>query len=412
MKKWKIERKYISIAVLALITIIAASAFYHFLEQETKYATLKATISGTMLPIIAGFILAYLLNPVLKFLEKTFFMPLAEIVYEKSKQEKTKAIFSRTLGIISTLAIFLTLLIGGCCLVIPQVYVSIMKIVEDVPAYYYDIERWIMTFLEGEQESIQYILGMLDGAYSQFINLINTTVIPNMDKIVSGITIGIIGGLKIILNIILAIIISIYVLAEKERLISYGKKLTYSYFSMKHAKAIIAGVRYANNVFGGFIGGKIIDSFIIGVICYIFMVMVNFEYPVLISIIIGITNILPYFGPFIGAIPSILILLMTEPKQGLIFAIFVLVLQQVDGNIIGPLILGDRLKISSMWILIAILIGGGLFGVPGMILGAPTLACLYALIGSDCRKRLRDKDLPQETEEYLNFEPINKNDKI
>jgi predicted PurR-regulated permease PerM len=195
-------------------------------------------------------------------------------------------------------------------------------------------------------------------------------------------------------------------MAEKETLISVSKKLVYSIFNTKNANAIMRGMRYASNVFGGFVNGKIIDSFIIGAICYLFMVIVGFDYAVLISIVIGVTNVIPYFGPFIGAIPSTLILLMVNPKQGIIFLIFVVVLQQIDGNIIGPLILGDRLNLSSMWILFAILIGGGFFGVLGMILGAPCFACIYTLIGTLCREKLAGKNLPTDTEIYYGVSHI------
>ena len=227
-----------------------------------------------------------------------------------------------------------------------------------------------------------------------------------MDKIVAGITSGIVGGLKIILNMVLAIIISVYVMAGKETLISVAKKLIYSIFSIKNANSVLDGMRYVSQVFGGFVNGKIIDSFIIGAICYVFMVIVGFDYAVLISIVVGVTNVIPYFGPFIGAIPSAFILLMISPKQSIIFVIFVIVLQQVDGNIIGPLILGDRLKLSSMWILFAILVGGGLFGVLGMILGAPCFACIYSLVGTICRSKLKERNLPTDTDDFYGLECI------
>lgn len=406
MKKWKIEKKYITLSVLALIVIIAAITFQNFLGQEAKNVALKETISSTIAPIMAGFIMAYLLNPVLKFSEKFLFMPLAGKIYAKEKQLKKRKGLSRTLGILFTIALFMLLLIGGLGIVIPQIYVSIVKIIGDVPEYYAEIESLVLSFMKENDVFSQYVLSILDEAYLQLTKYVNSVILPNIDKVVRGITTGIIGGLKIILNIVLAIIISIYVLFEKEKLISYGKKLAYSYLNTKHANIVIAGVRHVNTVFGGFINGKIVDSFIIGVLCYIFMLVAGFEYTVLISIFVGVTNVIPYFGPFIGAIPSILILLMTEPKQGLIFAVFVLLLQQLDGNVIGPLILGDKLKMSSMWILIAILIGGGLFGVPGMILGAPTLACIYALVKNDCKKKLTGKDLPVESGEYLYLDKV------
>ena len=405
MKKWKIDKRYISIAGLILLVILISLIFNNLLEQGAKYKGVKTTINNTMLPILGGFVLAYLLNPIMKKGEKYLFLPLAKKIFKK-KEEKQKKL-SRALGVISTMALLLVLLVGGLCLVIPQIYASVMKIIADVPTYYTEIEKVVTPFLEEDSELSKYVLGILGDAYLRLMEFVNTVLLPNMDKILKGITTGIIGGIKSTFNIVLAIIISIYVLFEKENLICYGKKLSYSYLSREHANKLLIGVRYVDNVFGGFISGKIVDSFIIGVLCYIFMMVAGLEYVVLISIIVGVTNVIPYFGPFIGAIPSALILLMTEPKQGLIFAIFIVVLQQLDGNVIGPLILGESLKMSSMWILLAILVGGGLFGVPGMILGAPTLACIYALLGNDTRKRLKEKELPVESSEYLFVDSIN-----
>lgn len=406
MRRWKIEKKYVMLAVLTLVIILISLVFNNLLEQGDKYTSIRSAIKGTFSPIIGGFILAYLLNPILKFTERTLFTPLAKKIYTKKDAEQKQKKFSRALGVITTLALFLLLVIGGLCLVIPQIYDSILKIIQDVPSYYREIEQWIKGLLEEENEVSIYVLSLLDSAYLQVMEYVNSVLIPNMDTIVKKITTGIVGGIKITLDIVLAVIMSIYVLFEKERLVAYGKKLAYSYLTKKHANSLVSGVRYVDHVFGGFINGKIIDSFIIGMLCYMFMVIVNFEYTVLISIIVGVTNVIPYFGPFIGAIPSIFLLLVTEPKQGLIFAVFVLILQQLDGNVIGPLILGDRLKLSGMWILIAILVGGGLFGVMGMILGAPTLACIYALLGNDTRKRLKDKGLPLDSKEYLELDKV------
>lgn len=402
--KRKLEKKYIQIGLTALAVIILAIAFNHLLENETRFSELKSVVNGTLAPIIVGSILAYLLNPVLKFFERYIFTPLAKLLFRGEGKEELQGKFSRGFGVLCTLILFLVVCIGGLYLVIPQVYLSLSKIVTDAPEYYNSVNSWIASLDEDKSEISRYLLMGLDKIYSQSITYLNKDILPNMDKIVAGITSGIVGGLKMLLNMVLAIIISIYVMTEKEVLISVGKKLTFSIFSRKNANSILAGVRYADQVFGGFINGKIIDSFIIGVICYFFMQIVGFDYAVLISIIVGVTNIIPYFGPFIGAIPSVLILLMTDFKQGLIFAVFVVVLQQVDGNIIGPVILGDRLKISSMWILFAILIGGGFFGVPGMILGAPCFACMYALIGTICKDRLEKKKLPLQTAEYYAIE--------
>lgn len=409
MKK-KIEKKYIGMAFLALLVILLSILFNNLLEESAKYKGFSKTIKGTFMPIIWGFIIAYLLNPIMKRLEQYIFMPLAKKLYQKKDKENKQKKFARAGSVILTMALFLFVLVGGLCVVIPQIYESIAKIIRDVPEYYAEVETWVTEFLAEDNNFSVYILDGLDNLYVQLMDYVNTVILPNADKIVKGITTGVIGIIKILLNIVLAIIISIYVLCEKESLIAYAKKITYSYLSNKRAHNLIAGTRHVNKVFGGFINGKIVDSFIIGALCYIFMVIANFEYAVLISIIVGVTNIIPYFGPFIGAIPSVFLLLVTEPKQGLIFAVFILILQQLDGNVIGPLILGESLNLSSMWILLAILIGGGLFGVPGMILGAPTMACIYTILRKDTRVRLAAKDMPTESKDFLHLDITPMND--
>ena len=404
--KWNIEKKYLRVGLIALGVIILALLFNYALQHNVEMTNFKETVRTTMGPIVMGCVLAYLLNPVLHFFERYFFLPIGNILYKDAEKEEKKKKFARGLSIFCTIIFLLIIVVGGFYLVVPQVYQSLVKIVTDAPSYYNEIQSWIDSLNPEKSEVSRYVLMGLDRVYLQAIDYLNNDIIPNMDKIVAGITSGIVGGLKIILNVILAIIISVYVMAGKETLISVAKKLIFSVFSMKHANSILDGMRYASQVFGGFVNGKIIDSFIIGAICYVFMVIVGFDYAVLISIIIGITNVIPYFGPFIGAIPSAFILLMVSPKQGIIFIIFVIILQQVDGNIIGPLILGDRLKLSSMWILFAILVGGGFFGVLGMILGAPCFACIYTLVGTLCRKTLEKKQLPTDTKAYYVLDRI------
>ncbi len=407
--KWKIEKKYIGIAALALIVVLLSILFNSLLAESAKYKGFATTLKRTFMPILWGFILAYLLNPILKWFEDKMFMPLAKKIYGKSKKsnkEHKQKKFSRALGVIATMVLFLLAVMGSLYVIIPQVYDSIATILGNVPGYYADLESWVTNFMSKNGAVNESILAGFDNLYEQFMNYVNTVILPNMDKIVKGITSGVMGVVRALLNTAIAIIISVYALCEKEKLIAYAKKLTYSYLSKKNANRVIAGTRHVNVVFGGFINGKIADSIIIGLLCYIFMVIAGFEYSVLISLIVGVTNVIPYFGPFIGAIPSVLLLLVTDPRQGLIFAIFVLILQQLDGNVIGPLILGESLKLSSMWILIAILVGGGLIGVPGMILGAPTLACIYSVLSKDSKRRLAEKDLPLETQEYLEMDLV------
>ncbi len=408
MVKWKMQNKYIRAGVTALIVIILSLLFSYILDNKEAVAEWKSIAKHALFPIIAGAILAYLLNPVLNAFERVMFRPLAKKIFKKNEDKQKK--FSRAGAITCTIAGFLVFVVSCVYLIAPQVYQSILKLVTDVPVYYQNVNSWIRSISKENPTIGQYVIPAVDHLYSQALEYLNESILPNMDKIVAGVTSGIVGGFKILLNVVVSIIVSVYVMSEKEILISVSKKLTYSIFSCKNANAIVRGVRYANQVFGGFIIGKIIDSFIIGVICYIFMLIAGFHYSVLISIIVGVTNVIPYFGPFIGAIPSCLILLMMDYKQGLVFAVFILILQQVDGNIIGPLILGDRLKISSMWILFAILVGGGFFGIPGMILGAPCFACIYAMVSTYCKVKLQEKQLPVQTSEYFSIEQISLQD--
>jgi predicted PurR-regulated permease PerM len=193
----------------------------------------------------------------------------------------------------------------------------------------------------------------------------------------------------------------VYLLASKEVLIAQGKKFIYCIFSKKNGNKIMGGLAYANTVFGGFINGKILDSFIIGIICFVFTKAMGMTYAVLISVMVGVTNIIPFFGPFIGAVPGALLALMDDPLMFVIFIIFVFCLQQFDGNILGPIILGDSTGLSGMWVLFAILVAGDLFGIPGMILGVPVFACIYAFIAVWLRDSLRAKNLSSNTEDYF-----------
>lgn len=404
--KWNIEKKYLRVGLILLGVIVLSILFNYSLQHSEEMNNFSATVKGTMWPIVMGCVLAYLLNPILHFFEYYCFLPIGNLLYKKTDKEIKKKKFARAFAIFFTIVFFLIVVVGGLYLVVPQVYQSLIKIVTDAPSYYNEIQSWINSLNSEKSEISRYFLMGLDRIYFQAIEYLNNDILPNMDKIVAGITSGIVGGLKIILNMVLAIIISVYVMAGKETLISVAKKLIYSIFSIKNANSVLDGMRYVSQVFGGFVNGKIIDSFIIGAICYVFMVIVGFDYAVLISIVVGVTNVIPYFGPFIGAIPSAFILLMISPKQSIIFVIFVIVLQQVDGNIIGPLILGDRLKLSSMWILFAILVGGGLFGVFGMILGAPCFACIYSLVGTICRSKLKERNLPTDTDDFYGLECI------
>ncbi len=219
--------------------------------------------------------------------------------------------------------------------------------------------------------------------------------------LVTGISLSVMNVINIVKNLLIGLIVAIYVVNSKETFISQAKKITYSILPEPNAAFVIDQFRLAHRMFGGFIIGKMIDSLIIGVICFVGMSILNIPYVMLVSVIIGVTNIIPFFGPFIGAIPSALLILLANPLKSLYFLVFVLVLQQFDGNILGPKILGDSTGLSSFWVLFSILLFGGLWGFIGMVIGVPLFAVIYHLIRLTVNHFLRKKELSTVTEEYL-----------
>ena len=210
----------------------------------------------------------------------------------------------------------------------------------------------------------------------------------------SGLTVGVLNFMREIMNILIGLIVSVYVLFSKEKFSKQSKKITYAIFKPSNANMILHLTIKSNEIFGGFIIGKIIDSAIIGVLCFAGLSILNMPYAMLVSVIVGVTNVIPFFGPYIGAIPSAILILLAEPKMGIYFIIFIIALQQFDGNILGPKILGNSTGLSAFWVIVSILLGGGLFGIVGMLFGVPTFAVIYYVIKLLVDNKLEKKELP------------------
>ena len=233
-------------------------------------------------------------------------------------------------------------------------------------------------------------------------------MMPQINAIVKTVSLSMLSFAKAVWNLVIGLIISIYLLASKERFVSQGKKLLYAFWDTRQANVIMEDLRLIDSTFGGFISGKILDSAIIGVIAYIVLAIMKMPDTMLVAVIIGVTNIIPFFGPFIGAIPSFIIIVLQNPVQGLYFLIFVIILQQVDGNIIGPKILGDSTGLSSFWVVFAILVFGGLWGFPGMLLGVPIMAVIYYIVSNVVTYSLKKRGIPETEIDYVNLERIDK----
>ena len=280
----------------------------------------------------------------------------------------------------------------------PQIVSSVTSIAVQIPGWMTSVEAFANDIIAKYDlynlptSTLQQIMKAFEQVLSSVTGVL-TDAIPHVWKATLSVTTG-------VLNFILGIIISIYMLVNKERFIAQLKKVLSAFCKRDNLAHLEHVAHEANRTFSGFISGKILDSLIIGILCFIGMTIFNMSYSVLISVIVGITNVIPYFGPFIGAIPSILLLLINDPWQAFWFAIFILALQQFDGNILGPKILGESTGISAFWVIFAIVVGGGMFGVLGMFVGVPTFAVIYSLLRIFIERRLLDRGLSTQTQAY------------
>ena len=385
------KKRILNISLAVIGIIVVGLLFNKILEQWSGFRAILDKMSSAFAPIIVGAVIAFLMNPILVFFDRLFHTIFQErVISDKKKLFKV----SRTLSVILTTIVFLGIITGIVWLVVPQLYDSIKQLVGNMDTYYSNLQTMVENINENQ------INKYMNTAYLKVQDMLNTKIMPNVDKIVVNIGSGVFSGLKFLYNFLIGIVASIYVMANKEYLASRGKKIIYAVFKVKNANTILDGLSEMNRIFGQFINGKILDSLIIGMIMFIVSTILNLPYAVLISVIVGVTNVIPFFGPIIGAVPCFFIVLIADPIKSLVLLIVILVLQQFDGNILGPKIIGDTTGLSSFWVLTAVIVGGGLFGFFGMLLGVPVFACCYMYINRTCTAKLQEKNLAFKTSEY------------
>ncbi len=382
------DPKHTTISVYAFIVACASIIFYLIASEISSFQIKVGEVILTLMPFIIGFTMAYLFNFILKFFEEKV------LCFGFFKKIKFK--FKRTIGMLLTYGTVGLLIYLFLIFVFPQLVSSIMGLVNDIPTYITNITELFNDFNSKYeiQEEYYNILVEQWNKYKDSIIRFATNLIPVLGNVVKGI-------LSSLWNIVLGVIVSIYLLIDKERFFALSKKTTISMFSERTANRIIELTHRSNDIFGKFLSGKILDSLIIGVLTFIVLTIFKMPYTILVSFIVGITNIIPFFGPFIGAIPSAIIILFVSPIKALWFLIIILVIQQIDGNIIGPKILGDSLGISAFWILFSLLVTGKIFGLLGLIIGVPLFVFIYSIAKDIVENKLKKKGLPQETEEYM-----------
>lgn len=398
---WNI-RPYLAIGLTAFLVIIGSLAFFFLVDRYHGFTKILGKMTGILQPITIGLVIAYLMTPVVNF-EERHLLPLAQ---QKMKDPLKAKKMVRAVSVIGALIFFLLIIGVLLLMVIPELYTSINGMIGTMPKQVNSFMAWLNEYVSSDSEISSYLEVGLTKATEFFENWAKTDFLPQTKNIVAGVTTGVINAVKVVFNVLVGIIISIYVLMSKEEFIGQSKKLMYALLPSKSANAVIHTVHKSNEIFGGFISGKILDSMIIGVLCFICLYFMKMPYALLVSVIVGVTNVIPFFGPYLGAVPSAILIMLASPIQGVYFIIFIIILQQFDGNILGPAILGESTGLSSFWVVFAILVGGGIFGILGMIIGVPAFAVIIYVIRRMVNYILEKKQLPLDSKEYVPVEKV------
>ena len=381
------NKKYTTIAIYAFLVISSSIIVYLMASQAEDLKIKFSGMIATMQPFIIGSAIAYIINFILNFYEK--------VVFELKYLNKLNRKYRRGIGLLLSYLTAIIVISLFMQFVLPQLVDSIVGLANNIPQYVNDASHVITEISEKFNLESKY-MNMIVEKWNELLNYI-ITLLTNLIPVIGNfiMTLG-----SSILNVIIGIIVSIYILIDKEKFIALSRKVTFSIFSAERSKRIVELAQRSNETFGKFLSGKILDSLIIGILTFIILTIFKMPYILLISVVIGMTNIIPFFGPFFGAIPSAIIILCVSPIKALWFIGIILVIQQIDGNIIGPKILGDSIGISAFWILFSLLIFAKFLGLIGMIIGVPIFAIIYSIIKENVERRLKAKGLPVETEKY------------
>jgi len=400
--KNKTNGKYIKSGLTLFFSLCGCILFYYLIFYGQDLKNSISNFFSVFTSIITGVGMAYILNGLMKIIEKYVSKPLVTALTKKSKK-KNKDYFNviRGISVFFTIVIFGFILYGLIILIVPQVIESIESIIVRVPQYINNLNTWFTELLRNNPKLEEYAVVISENAEEW----ITSYLVPKLQELISNTSSSLLGSVVSVfngvINFVIGIIVSIYLLYSKETYCAQAKKITYAIMREERANNLINNMRYGNKIFGGFISGKIIDSFLMAIICYICLLILRMPYAELVSVVIGVTNIIPYFGPFIGAIPSALLILMVSPMKCLTFIIFILILQQFDGSIMGPKILGGSTGLNGFWVIFSITLFSGFFGLLGMFVGVPLFAVIYAAFKTFVNERLAKKNMPTDTNFYI-----------
>ena len=399
------DKKYMYWGITAFCVIACAILFYMALNYLEQVKSMISSAFRILSPFIWGLVIAYLLNPLVRVLHRRVFGPLCARLFRKCKRRNGSGL-ARGLSVFFAQIFMLALITGLFFMIIPQIYSSIETIVINSPTYIESLTNWATKMLTNFPEIRAYVTQTLGDVNTDVVTWLQTTVLPKLGSVLSNVGMGVRYVVTGVYNLVIGIIVSVYILGDIEGFSANAKRVLYSLMSVESAKKVLDGIRFTDRTFIGFLNGKLLDSAIVGLICYIVCTILGMPYVLLVSVLVGVTNIIPFFGPLIGAVPSAIIILMVDPVKCLVFVIFVILLQQLDGNIIGPKILGSSVGINGFWVMFSIILGAGLFSFWGMLLGVPVFVVIYTLINDSIDRKLRRNELPVTTEEYTGLDYI------
>ncbi|MBQ6799006.1 MAG: AI-2E family transporter [Oscillospiraceae bacterium] len=401
--KIKRDPKYFLWGATILIIFVIGILLWAVFNNMPGFAGVCRKLFGIISPIVYGLVFAYVLNPIMVFVE-----PYLQKWLRKCKmKENGVRKLSRALSVTVSMIIGIGVIYGFFALMLPSLIDSITGIISNMPVYYENTTRWLQELVDKNPEYRPLFDTFYEKIFDGLETWVETALLGNLESLIVNVTTQVFAVLKVVLNLLIGLVAAVYMLVSKEKFMAQTKKIIVAVMKRSRADRLFEVCSHSNRMFSGFISGKIIDSLIIGVLCYIGCSILRMPYTLLVSTIVGITNVIPFFGPFIGAIPSALLILIVDPMKALYFIIFIFALQQLDGNVIGPRILGDAVGLPSFWILVSITVFGGIFGFVGMLLGVPVFAIIYMLVREFVEGKLKAKGAPVATSYYYHMSRTN-----
>lgn len=400
MRQIKPTKEQLRMALTVFMTAAAILIFSYLLYNGRSFVRAINAFTGHLTAILCGIVIAYVLSPIQNFLEHYLIAPLYMRAGYDAFNDLRKKRVMRRISVTITMGFFVLLVYSLIAIIGPQLYMSVRTILYNLPVYTRNINRFFSHAFEENPEvqaNVNLLINKISDALMDFVQEKIWPQLTNIIQIISTFALNVATG---IINFFVGAIIATYLLYSKDKFCAQGKQFAYAFFSERTANEIVGECRYIHYTFIGFITGKIVDSIIIGLLCFLFTSLLKTPFPVLVSFIVGITNVIPFFGPYIGGIVGGILVFMINPLDALVFIVMVILLQQFDGNILGPKILGDSTGLTSFWVIFAIMFFGALWGLAGWVIGVPLFAVIYHGIGRWITHLLRKRALPSDTETY------------